>query len=32
LDKSILPNSGVYFYRLQSDKFTAVKRMQYFVD
>jgi Secretion system C-terminal sorting domain len=26
LDKTVLKNEGVYFYRLQADKFTAVKR------
>ena len=32
LDNSVIKNTGVYFYRLQSDKFTAVKRMQYFTN
>ena len=32
IDKSVLKNSGIYFYRLQSDKFTALKQMQFFVD
>jgi hypothetical protein len=31
-NKTILQSTGVYFYRLQSDKFVAVKRMQYFAD
>lgn len=32
IPQSVLKSSGVYIYRLQSDKFTAVKRMQYFQD
>ena len=32
LDKTVLKNAGVYFYRLQSDKFTATKRLQYFIN
>jgi surface protein len=32
LNNSILHNTGVYFYRLTSAQYSAVKRMQYFVD
>ncbi len=32
LNKTVLQNTGVYFYRLQSDKYSAVKRMQYYAD
>ena len=32
LDNTVLKNSGIYFYRLQSDKFTATKRMQFFIN
>jgi Secretion system C-terminal sorting domain len=32
INNTVLKNSGIYFYRLQSDKFTAIKRMQYLAD
>jgi HYR domain/Secretion system C-terminal sorting domain/Dockerin type I domain len=32
LDKTVLKNAGIYFYRLQADKFTAVKRLQFFAN
>ena len=32
LDNAILNNTGMYIYRLQSERFNAVKRMQFFAD
>jgi Dockerin type I domain len=32
LTNTILKTTGLYFYRLQTDKFNAVKRMRYFAD
>ncbi len=32
LDNTVLKNAGIYFYRLQSDQFSATKRMQFFIN
>jgi Secretion system C-terminal sorting domain len=32
LDKSSFQHTGTYFYRLTSDKYTAVKRLEFFAE